>query len=47
MGKIELFRAYIQQVLREYVGQGSSLKSDIVLAFHEPLVRKYTEFGVG
>jgi len=22
-------------------------KSDIVLAFHEPLVRKYTEFGVG
>lgn len=115
MEKIELYRTYIQQVLRDYVGQGLSQKDDddevetqlvfdterdhyqvvhtgwknrypmygcvlhldlkgdkiwiqhdgtevgianelvnlgvpkedIVLAFHEPLVRQYTGFGVG
>ena len=50
--KLENYRAYIQHdgteigIADELVKLGVP-KEDIVLAFHEPLVRQYTGFAVG
>ena len=48
MGRVEMYRGYVQELLGRYAQRYPAwAKDDIVLACHAPYKRPYTGFAVG